>query len=70
MLDAKNNTDRFFQTLLLFAFVTIAGGFYMLNGLGRHFGLAKDESRGTVDRKAAVAVTVMLVLLICVELAL
>ncbi len=56
--------------LLLFTLATVAFGLWMLNGLGKHFGLSKDESRGTVDRNLAIVIAVILFLVICLELAL
>ncbi len=50
--------------LLGFGVVAVAAGLYLWNGLGPYFGLG--PSRGQVDRKAAVAVTVALA---CVALA-
>ncbi len=44
--------------LLAFGVPAIAAGLYLWNGLGPYFGLG--ESRGKVDRKAAVGVTVAL----------
>ncbi len=43
-------------------------GLYLWNGLGPHFGLG--PSKGRVDRRAAVAVTLALAILVGVELAL
>ena len=51
--------------LLAFGLPAIAVGLYLWNGLGPYFGFG--ESRGKVDRKAAVAVTVALLIVACVE---
>lgn len=56
--------------LLLFSLLTIPAGLWLLNDLGKHFGLSKDKNRETVDHKAAIVIAAMLLLLILIELAL
>lgn len=53
-------------SLVLFGVVTSALGLRLWHGLGPHFGLA--SARGTVDRGAALAMTVLLLLLVAAEL--
>ncbi|MCE5269292.1 MAG: hypothetical protein LLG00_15550 [Planctomycetaceae bacterium] len=52
--------------LVAFGLPAMTAGLCLWNGLGPHFGL--KASRGDVDRKAAIAVTVVLVLVVCVEM--
>ena len=54
--------------LLLFALLTVPSGLWLLNGLGKHFGLVKGASRGKVDHKAAVVVAVVFSAVVCSEL--
>jgi len=54
--------------LIAFALPCIAAGLYLWNGLGPNFGLG--SAKGTVDRRAAVGVTLALLLLVIVELTL
>ena len=49
--------------LLAFGLPAIAAGLYMWNGLGPYFGFG--TSRGTVDRKAAIGVSVALLVTVC-----
>jgi len=51
--------------LLGFGLSTVVAGLCLWNGLGPYFGLG--EGRGNVDRKAAVGVTLALVVIACVE---
>jgi hypothetical protein len=51
--------------LLAFGAASIAAGLYLWNGLGLYFGLG--PSHGRVDRRAAIAVTVALLVLACAE---
>ncbi len=53
--------------LLAFGIPTVAAGLYLWNGLGPHFGLGSRG--GKVDRKAAVRVTVALLVVVCLEIA-
>lgn len=46
-------------TLVLFGLVTVPAGLYLLNGLGPRFGLG--PAGGKVDRRAAIAMAVVLV---------
>ena len=51
--------------LVAFGVVAVAAGLYLWNGLGPYFGLG--ASRGEVDRKAAVGVTIALVAIVCLQ---
>ena len=51
--------------LIGFGVVAVAAGLYLWNGLGPYFGLG--PSRGQVDRKAAVGVTVALLVVVVLE---
>jgi hypothetical protein len=51
--------------LLGFGVIAVAAGLYLWNGLGPCFGLG--PSRGQVDRKTAVAVTIALLVVVCLE---
>jgi hypothetical protein len=51
--------------LWLFAVITLALGLYLWNGLGPHFGLG--AARGKVDRRAAYASCVLLLLTLALE---
>ncbi len=52
--------------LLAFGLPAIAAGLYMWNGLGPYFGFGL--SRGIVDRKVAIGVSVALLLFACAEI--
>jgi len=52
--------------LIAFGLLTVPAGLYLWNGLGPHFGLG--ETKGNVDRRAAVAALLAFVLLVIVEL--
>jgi hypothetical protein len=52
--------------LLVFGIVAVTAGLYLWNGLGPSFGLG--PSRGQVNRKAAIGVTVLLLAVICLML--
>jgi hypothetical protein len=54
--------------LLVFGIPAVIVGLYLWNGLGPHFGLG--PAQGKVDRKAAVAVTAALVMLVAAEIVL
>ena len=53
-------------TLILFGLITSAMGLWLWHGLGPHFGLATD--RGRVDRRAAVGMVGLFLLLLVAEL--
>ena len=53
--------------LPLFGVPAIAVGLYLWNGLGPRFGLG--ICRGQVDRKAAIGMTIALLIVVCLELA-
>ncbi len=59
----QNGGERW--QLLAFGVAAVAAGLYLWNGLGPYFGLG--ASRGEVDRKAAVGVTIALVAIISLE---
>lgn len=51
--------------LVIFGLITIPAGIYLWHGLGPHFGLGK--SKGQVDHTAAIACTVLLILVVLAE---
>ncbi len=54
--------------LLLFALAAVSAGLWMLNGLGKHFGLDNDQTPVQVDRKAAIGTAVALLAVIVIEI--
>lgn len=62
-----NNGGAIWQ-LLLFAAITVSAGLWMLNGLGKHFGLGNDRSPDGVDHKAAIGTAVAFVVVVVIEL--
>ena len=53
---------------VLFGLAAIAAGLYLINGLGPHFGLG--PAAGRVDRRAAVGISLALLLLVLLEVTL
>ncbi len=62
-----NNGGALWQ-LLLFAAATVPAGLWMLNGLGKYFGLGNERSPGGVDRRVAIGAAVALVALVVIEI--
>lgn len=62
-----NNGGALWQ-LLLFGLVTVSAGLWMLNGLGKHFGLGKDQTTRQVDRTAAIGTAIALLSVVVIEI--
>lgn len=62
-----NNGGAIWQ-LLLFSTITIPTGLWMLNGLGKYFGLGNEQSPGEVDRKAAIGTAIALMIVVLTEI--